>query len=111
MKLHEALSKSNKVKRKLWMGWSYFDYTTGVVHIAEGDDTRLYTGDYQADDWEPILEKKKMYQALFKYSCRIHVSSELYKDEKEAQESLKKQFVKLLTDRPIEVEATDESNV
>ncbi len=110
MKLHEALSKSNKVKRKLWMEWSYFDYTTGVVHAIDGNDTRLYKGDYQADDWEPILEKKKMYQALFKYSCRIHVSSELYENEKEAKESLEKQFVKLLTDRPIEVEATDDKS-
>lgn len=67
MKLHEALSKSNKVKRKLWMEWSYFDYTTGVVHAIDGNDTRLYIGDYQADDWEPILEKKKTLKSQLEY--------------------------------------------
>ena len=105
MKLHEALNKSNKVKRKLWMGWSYFDYTTGVVRTAEGSNTRLYTGDYQADDWEPILEKKKMYQALLRYeNGSYYITPFLYPDEAAAKEVYNNFFVKLLTDRPIEVE-------
>lgn len=63
MKLYEVLNKLNKVRRSCWFKVLYFDYIKGVV-FGSGDCVImcvLNSLDYQADDWELILEKKKMY--------------------------------------------------
>ena len=109
MKLHEALRKSNKVRRKEWLLSEYFDFNIGYRKNSRGDSSIILSYDIIADDWEPIFEKKKMYQAVIKTnSNRYFISNSLYCDEKEARKDYPSLFVKLLTDRPIEVEVDNE---
>jgi hypothetical protein len=105
MKLHEALSKSNKVRRKEWLLSEYFNLDNGYRINSRGDEYIILPPDIKADDWEPILEKKKMYQALLRYeNGSYYITPFLYPDEAAAKEVYNNFFVKLLTDRPIEVE-------
>ena len=107
MKLHEALSKSNKVRRKEWPLSEYFDFNIGDRKNSRGDSSIILSYDIIADDWEPIFEKKKMYQALLRYeNGACYITPFLYADEAAAKEVYNNFFVKLLTDRPIEVEET-----
>lgn len=106
MNIVEALKLSNSViNQKL----------RRHIEITNMKDTRhinLTTEEIFSNDWEPILEKKKMYQALLRYeNGSYYITPFLYPDEAAAKEVYNNFFVKLLTDRPIEVEATDESNV
>lgn len=108
MKLHEALSKSTKVRRSCWLKELYFDYTCGeVLNHNKSVGPSISNAEYQADDWEPIFEKKKMYQALLRYEDgACYITPFLYADETSAKEVYNKFFVKLLIDRPVEVEET-----
>lgn len=77
----------------------------------------IYVNDAIADDWEPIIEKKKktvvMYQAVFGEIVRgrMYISERLFFGEEDAEEYCKSfinsKLIKLLTDRPIEVEVTE----
>lgn len=108
MKLHEALSKSNKVRRHYWATGVYFDYSSGLVYTKTHEGSYMCPADYIGNDWEPILEKKVVYQAVIKTnSNRYFISNSLYCDENAARKDYPSFFVKLLTDRPIEVEVED----
>lgn len=112
MKIHEALSKSNKIRRSCWYHTLQLDYELGIVFDVDGEVRRGITqGDLQANDWEPILKKKVVYQALFRSTYGSYfVCSRLYPSTEKVEKNFGtgNTFIKLLTDRPIEVEATDE---
>ena len=66
-----------------------------------------------ATDWEPIIEKKKKtvvtYQAVFERALRsgYFVHDVLFDSEVSAK-TYDSRFIKLLTDRPIDIEVDDE---
>jgi hypothetical protein len=107
MILNEALKLSKRIKRDA-CDWE-LDLTDKHL-IAE----TIAVCHAIANDWEPIIEKKKktvvMYQALFvDTNNRHYIRDYLYKDESHAikHSGDAKEFIKLLTDRPIEVEVEE----
>ncbi len=102
MTLSEALNLSRVIKR-----------TSSGLEIDTDQD--MYAGtitirEALATDWEPVIEKKKkivvMYQAVFRYnySESLGIPDILFANEFQARDHNKSGFIKLLTDRPIEVE-------
>jgi hypothetical protein len=103
--LLDELKLSRKVKRCWWH--STYDYTGSKEYAMPVDDI-------EAIDWEPVIEKKKktvlMYQAVFRYnySEALVIPDILIANKFQARDNNKNGFIKLLTDRPIEIEVEDD---
>lgn len=119
MKLHEALSKSNKVRRSCWYRGLYFDYELGefIFDGIKDERMRMHSYEFQADDWEPIFEKKtvkkKLYQALFynKNNEKYFIPDSLFESPEQAKKYavtyLGIKLVRFLVENLIEVEVED----
>jgi hypothetical protein len=108
MTILEALKLSKNIKRSWW------DHP---LDYSGANEYGLPGADIEATDWEPVIEKKTktvvMYQAVFGGQIRsnIIISDRLFYSEQDAQSYalsfIAGKFIKLLTDRPIEVEVEE----
>lgn len=106
MNIIEASKLSDKIRRKSWASPDVVDLSDRRFIIVSADAV--------ADDWEPVIEVKKetvlMYQAMVRSTImegRYMVSDFLFTDEDDAKSICGEDFIKLLNDRPFEVEVDE----
>jgi hypothetical protein len=107
MTLAEAL-KQSKIVARTSCNWTLD--MTGSNEL----ELKVYISDAIATDWEPIIEKKKKIVVVYQSVCRSETTGELlisdylFETEEEAKDYDGSEFVKLLTDRPIPIEVSDD---
>lgn len=103
MTILEALKISNKIKRSYWA--SYIIFKEHNIFTERNDPYIMSASNIIATDWEPVIEKKKLYQALFKRKDGLYYeSAAFYLDESSAKsELIYDEFIKLLPHTEIEV--------
>lgn len=103
MTILEALQKSNKIKRSYWT--SYIIFKDDIIFAENNDPYIMLASDIMAADWEPVFEKKKLYNALCRYDggCGYHNSALYFENEEQARIYFTDKFIKLLPHTEIEV--------
>jgi hypothetical protein len=103
MTILEALQKSNKIKRSHWI--SYIIFKEHSIFTENNDPYIVPASNIVATDWEPVIEKKKLYNVLCHYpgACGYHKSSLYFENEEQAKKYFKDKFIKLLPHTEIEV--------
>jgi hypothetical protein len=103
MTILEALKISNKIK---YVKNGYILHFINGGHEIVSLNPEILMG-----DWEPVIEKKTKTVVMYQVLCRdisgyFYIPETLYRTDSEIKNGLP-EFIKLLTDRPIEVEVCE----